>query len=117
MFLKCSGEMGDRRITQQHRYIGDAETFLIEQITGMLHTLTLVEIKDRCTEHLFKAFFQITFVDGNFPAEFLDGEGFVDMLEKDFPGPDDLVAVCLIGEELTLETFNFLFAYHALQAV
>ena len=83
----------------------------------MLHALTLVEVENSRPEHFFKPFFQVTFVYRYFPAEFLDGKGFANMLQQYFAGFDDLFPVGFIRQEFTLETFYFFFAQHAFQAV
>ena len=83
----------------------------------MFHALALVEIKDGRPEHFFKSFFQVTFVDGDFAAEFLDGQGFADMLEEYFPGLGDLIPIGPVGEEFALESFYFLLPYHTFQAI
>lgn len=59
----------------------------------MLHSLALVKIKDGGAKHFLEPFFQITFVDGHFPAQFLDGDGFANMLQKYLAGADDLFPV------------------------
>ena len=83
----------------------------------MFHALALVKIKYGGTEQFFKSFFQVTFVDCYFAAKFLDGDRLTDMLNKDFPGFDDLVPVCFVGKELTVDGIYFLFTQHAVQTV
>src|SRR5580698_1183189 len=117
MFLKRGGEMGNGGIAEHHGNFGDAKTFLIEKISGMLHTLALVEIENGSTEHLLEAFFQIAFIDGDLPAQGFDGEGFADLVEEDLPRADDLFAVCFVCQELTLESFYLFFSNHTFEAV
>ena len=83
----------------------------------MFHALALVKIEDRGAEHFLESFLQIAFVDGHFTAQLLNGNGFANMLQENFSGPDDLFTVSFIGQELTLETFHFFFSHHAFQAV
>ncbi len=66
----------------------------------MLHALALVKIKDGGAEDLFEPFFQVTFVDGHFTAQRLDGDGLADMLHQHFPGLDYFFPVGRIGQEL-----------------
>ena len=83
----------------------------------MFHALALVEIENGGAEHLLKSLFQITFVDGDLPAEGFDRERLADLAEEYFPGADDLFPVCFVGEELTLESFHFFLADHAFEAI
>ena len=117
VFFECCGEVGDGGIAEHDGDFGDAESFFIEEIAGVFHALALVEVEDGGPEHLFKAFFQVTFVDGDLAAELFDGEGFADVLEEYFAGLDDLFAVRLVSQEFALEAFHFFFAHHAFQAV
>ncbi len=73
--------MGDGRISQHHGYIGNTQAFFVEEIPRMFHALTLVEIKNGGSKEFLESFFQITFVDGHFTAEFPDGERFADMFQ------------------------------------
>ena len=73
--------MGDRRIAEHHGNFGDTEAFFVEQITGMLHALALVEIKNRSAIHFLETLFQVTFIDGDFFAEFFNGDRFTNMLK------------------------------------
>ena len=56
-------------------------------------------------------------VDGEDLKVVFDGDGLTDVLQQNFPGPDDLFAIGLIGQELTVESFYFFFTQHAIQAV
>ena len=117
MLLKGRGEMRNGGITQQHGYFRYTQPFFIKQVFGVFHPLALVKIKYRGAKAFLEPFFQVTLVDRHFPAEFLDGNGFPDMLDQDLPGPHDLFPVCLIGQEFTAHHINFLFPEHAVQAV
>ena len=83
----------------------------------MFHALALVEVEDGGAEHFFKAFLQIAFVYGHLTTEFFYREGFTDMLQQDLACLDDLFAIGFIGQEFTLETFDFFFTDHAFQAI
>ena len=83
----------------------------------MFHTLALVKIEDSGAEHFLESFLQVAFIDGDLAAQLLDGEGFADVLQKHFSGPNDLFPVCFISQEFALESFHFFFSYHAFQAV
>ena len=117
MLFKGCGEMRDGGIAEHDGDLGNAESFFVQQVAGMFHPLTLVEVENGRTEHFFKAFLKIAFVDGHLPAEFLDGERFADMAEEYLPGLADLFPVCLVGEEFTLKAFHFFFSDHAFQAI
>lgn len=65
----------------------------------MFHPLTLVEIENGGAENLFESFFEITFVDGHFAAERLDGNGIADMLQENLAGVDDFLAVFGMGKK------------------
>ena len=97
MLLEGSGKMGDRGIAQHKGDLRDTQALFIEQVAGMFHALTLVEIKDRGPEKLFEPFFEIAFVDGHLTAQLLDGQGFADMLQEDLTGLDDLFPVLVVG--------------------
>jgi len=117
VFFECCGEMGNGGVAQHDGNFGDAEAFFVEQVAGVFHALALVEVEDRRSEHLFKPFFQVTFVDGDLAAELLDSERFADMLQEDLAGLDDLIAIGFVGEELALEAFHFFFSDHTFQAI
>lgn len=117
MLFEGRGEVGYGRITQHDGYFRNAQSFLIEEITRMLHALALIEVEDGGAEHFLETFLEITFVDGHFPAQLLDGKRLTDVLQEHFPGLDYLAPIGFIGEELTLEPFHFLLTYHAFQAV
>jgi hypothetical protein len=71
MLFKSCGEVGDRRITQEHRNFRNAQSFFIEQVFGMFHPLALVKIENGSAKHFLESFFQVTFIDGNFAASVL----------------------------------------------
>lgn len=83
----------------------------------MLHALALVKFKDGGTKELLKAFFQVTLVHGHLAAQFFNGNGIANVLQQDFPGPDHLFAVGLVGQELTADGIDLLLALHTIQAV
>ena len=68
MFFEGSGKMRNGRISQEDGYFRHTEALFIQEITGMLHALTLVEIKYSRAEHFLEAFLKITFIDSYFPA-------------------------------------------------
>ena len=117
MLLKGSGEMRNGGIAQHDGDLGDAQPFFVQQVAGVLHTLALVEIENGRPKHFLKSFFKVAFIDGYFPAEFLDGKGFTDMLQQHFPGFDDFFPVGFIRQEFALEAFYLFFSQHAFQAV
>ena len=83
----------------------------------MFHSLALVEIEDGGAEHLFESLFQVTFIDGYFPAELLDGKGFADVLKENLASLDDLFPIGLVCKEFALKAFDFFFPDHTFQAV
>lgn len=83
----------------------------------MFHALALVEIKNGGPKHFLESLFQVTFIDSHFPAEFLDGNRFSDVLQQYFTCFGDLFTVCFIRQELAGKAFNLFFTYHALKAV
>ena len=60
--------MGNGRIAKHNGNLGNTQSFFIEQVPCVLHTLALVEIKNRGAEEFFKPFLQITLIDGHFAA-------------------------------------------------
>ena len=83
----------------------------------MFHALALVKIEDGGAEHFLEALLQVALIDSHLAAQLLNGERLADVLQKNFPGPDDLFPVGFIGQELTLESFHFFFSYHTFQAI
>src|SRR5688500_20170705 len=83
----------------------------------MLHALALVEIKYSSAEKFLKSFFQVTLVDGYFAAQLLNGDRLTDMLQKNFPGANDLLPVVFICEKLALKTFDVFIPQHTFQAI
>lgn len=119
--LERCREMGNRRIAQHHGDFGNTKPFFIKEVTGMFHTLVLVEVENGSAEKLFEALLEVTLVDSHFTAQLFDGDGLTDMLDEDLACSNDLVAVSFIGQELALEGFDafvaFFFSEHALKAV
>jgi len=109
--------MGNGRISQHQGNFGHAQAFFVQEIPRMFHSLALVEIENGRSEHLFKPFFQIAFVDGDFSAELSYRERFSDVLQEYFARLYDLFPVRLICQELTLKAFRFLLSDHAFKAV
>ena len=88
----------------------------------MLHALALVEVEYGGAKQLFEPFLKVTFIDGHFTAQFLNGDGLTNMLEQDLAGANDLLPIGIVGQELTLEGFDgligiFIVAQHTLKAV
>src|SRR5579862_3782582 len=83
----------------------------------VLHALPLVKVKYGGSEYFLESLFEITFIDSDFSAKRFYRQGLADMLKQDFPCFDDLLAVCLIGQEFTLEGLNPFVANHAFQAI
>ena len=117
MLFERGGKMGNGRVTKQAGNFGDCESFFVQKIFGMFHTLALVEIKNGSAEKLLKSFFKVAFVNSYFATKFLDGNRLPDVLQKNFTGANDFLPVVLICEEFALETFNILVAQHTFEAV
>ena len=117
VFLKGGGKMRDGGVAEHDRDFRHAQSFFIEQVTGMFHALALVKIENCGSEHFLEALLQIALIDGDLAAELFDGQGFADVLQQHFPGPDDLFAVGLVGQELALEAFYLFLTEHAFEAV
>ena len=80
VLFEGGAEVRDGRIPEHHRYFGNAEAFVVQEVFGVFHTLSLVKIEYGSAEDLFESFFQVTFVDGHLAAQGLDGNRFADML-------------------------------------
>ena len=64
MFLKRGAEVGNGGITEHNGDLRNAEAFFIQQVTGMLHALALVEIENGGAKELFEPLFEVAFVNG-----------------------------------------------------
>lgn len=83
----------------------------------MFHALALVKIKDGGAKHFFETFFEVTFIDGHFATEFLDGDGLTDMFEQNFAGPHDLFPILFVRQEFTSDIFHLLITQHTIKAI
>mgnify|MGYP003423203698 CR=1 FL=1 len=99
MLLKRGREVGNRRITEQHRHFCYAQSFFIQKIFRVFHPLALIKVEHSGTKQFFETFFQVTFIDGYFTAEFFNGDRFADMLYQYFSCLDDLFTIGFVGKE------------------
>src|SRR4030095_6485190 len=106
--------MRDRRITQQHRNFCYTQSFFIQQIFSMLHSLALIKIKDGSAKHFFKPFFQVTFIDSNLTAKFLNGDRLANMLNQDLSCLCYFITISFISKKLTVYYIDLFFTQHAI---
>src|SRR5256885_17027509 len=99
--------MRNGRIAKHYGNVCNAQSFVIEQVACVLHSLTLVEIKNGRSKDFFKSFLQITLVDGNLSAELPDGDRFANMFDKYIASLLNFFTVCFISQELTVYHIQF----------
>src|SRR5688572_2572582 len=83
----------------------------------MLHSLALIKIENGGPKHFFKAFLQVTFINGNLAAEFFDRDRFTNMLDQDLSCLCYFITVSFICKKLTVDNINFFFTQHAIETV
>ena len=74
--------MGNGGITQLGGNLRNTHSLLIQQVTGMLHTLFLVKIKNGSPKHHLESLFEIAFINGRLSAKLLDGDGVANISNK-----------------------------------
>src|SRR4051794_40403274 len=83
IFFKGSGKMGNRRVTEHHRYFCNCQAFFIKKVFGMFHSLALIKVEDGTSKHFLKALFQVAFIHCYFTAKRLYCNGLTYMLKKE----------------------------------